>query len=106
MTRAFSFLLRLAVGGWLVCTPAAALAQEDLERMAPDPDRELVYYSCVPCHSMKIVLQQRLDRETWDEVLVWMRENGGMPALDPKDREAILDYLAKHYSPERPRERR
>lgn len=106
MIRPYSLLLALAVGGWPVFEPTAALAQEDFERMAPDPNRELVYYSCVPCHSMKIVLQQRLDRRTWDEVLVWMREEQGMPALDPKDRKAILDYLTEHYSPERPRGKR
>lgn len=61
------------------------------------PGRELVFGICQICHSLAIVKQQGLDRESWDETLVWMVEEQGMPSLDPKIRKLILDYLVTHY---------
>lgn len=61
------------------------------------PGREMVFGLCQACHSLAIVKQQGLDRESWDETLVWMVEEQGMPQLDPKNRKLILDYLTTHY---------
>jgi cytochrome c len=61
------------------------------------PGREDVYYSCKGCHSLRLVKQQGLSRERWDETLEWMVEEQGMDALDLATRERILDYLATHY---------
>lgn len=61
------------------------------------PGREMVFGLCQACHSLAIVKQQGLNRESWDETLVWMVEEQGMPLLDPKSRKLILDYLATHY---------
>jgi hypothetical protein len=33
----------------------------------------------------------------------WMVEKQGMPPLSPEDRNAIVAYLAKHFSPTTPR---
>ncbi len=58
---------------------------------------------CQACHSLKIVLQQRLSREVWDETLVWMIEEQGMPAPEPAHYTRLLDYLGTYLSPETPR---
>ena len=59
--------------------------------------REEVFYACQACHSLAIVKQQGLDRESWDETLVWMVEEQEMGTLDPEERKLILDYLATHF---------
>lgn len=63
---------------------------------------EDAYYSCIACHSEMIVAQQGLTREAWEELLVWMVEEQGMPELDPETETIVLDYLSKHYNVDRP----
>ena len=63
--------------------------------------REEVYGLCSACHSLMIVKQQGLSRPDWDETLVWMIEEQGMPELDEETLDLVLDYLAEHYGPNR-----
>ena len=52
---------------------------------------------CNSCHSLAIVKQQRLSRETWDKLLTWMVEKQGMAAQSPERRALMLDYLVQHF---------
>ena len=61
------------------------------------PGREIVFGLCQACHSLAIVKQQGLDRETWEETLVWMVEEQAMPPLDPENLQNVLDYLAINF---------
>jgi hypothetical protein len=75
----------------------AATAQEIAEEpsVLPDgPHREEVFYLCTACHSSRLVRNQALSRERWDETLTWMTERHGMPELEGEERERVLDYLA------------
>jgi cytochrome c len=54
---------------------------------------------CNSCHSLAIVKQQRLSRETWDKLLTWMVEKQGMAQQTPEQRQLILDYLVQHFGP-------
>lgn len=87
--------------------PAAAQSVSDdadqWDGLAPGRGREEVFYQCQPCHSLAIVKQQRLSRRVWDETLVWMVEEQGMPEPDPAEREAILEYLSTRLGPDTPR---
>ena len=112
MRFAVVIVLTIAVfGGWGRSSPAAdsstpaagASLEEDFEGLPPGPGREDVFYLCQACHSLKTVLQQRLSREVWDETLVWMIEEQGMPAPEPADYARLLDYLGTYLSPETPR---
>ncbi len=76
---------------------------EDWAGLPPGEGREQVFYLCQACHSLKTVLQQRLSREVWDETLVWMIEEQGMPAPEPADYARLLDYLGSRLSLEAPR---
>ena len=60
--------------------------------------REEVFYTCQVCHSLKIVTQQGLSHEGWDETLDWMVEEQGMDELDEPTRKLILDYLVVHFN--------
>ena len=86
-----------ALAGERASSSAAAGLVEDYGGLPEGPGREEVFYSCQACHSLAIVKQQGLDRETWDEALVWMVEEQEMEPLEPEDRNLILDYLATHY---------
>ena len=88
----------LACGG--LAAPAAAQQdddEEDWQGLPPGPGREEVFYTCQACHSLRIVVQQGLSRDSWEESLVWMVEEQGMPEPDPEDWTLMLDYLAEHY---------
>lgn len=60
---------------------------------------------CGACHSMKLVVQQGLDRKGWAETLVWMYDEQEMPRLEPEEEKLVLDYLAKYVGPEGHEER-
>lgn len=63
---------------------------------------EETYYACSASHSEKLIAQQGLTRERWNELIDWMIEEQGMPELDENERNLILDYLAQNYGPGRP----
>ena len=71
--------------------------------MAEHPGKEEVFYTCNACHSIRLVTQQRLPRERWDQLLDWMVEEQGMAELTAAERQVILQYLATQYGPSAPR---
>ncbi len=66
------------------------------------PGVETTYFSCVGCHSERIIIQQGLTRDGWAEMLDWMVDEQGMGELDEIDTTEILDYLSAHYNTDRP----
>jgi len=102
----------LLVGGGLKAAAPAPLQIATSDQTAEDqtdewdglpqgPGREEVYGLCSACHSLMIVKQQGLSRPDWDETLIWMVEEQGMPEIDGETLEVVLDYLAEHYGPDR-----
>ena len=83
-------------------SPVAA-DEHEYRGLPPAPGRELVLDYCNACHSLMIIAQQRLSRTIWDETLVWMVEEQGMPELEPDVRAAILSYLSTQLSAQTPR---
>lgn len=63
------------------------------------PGWELVRNNCIVCHSARQFLQQRGSRHTWDSIITWMQQRGGLWELEPEVRETILDYLVAHHGP-------
>lgn len=95
----------LLVGWALVVGPAGGQydPQDEWQGLPPGEGREEVFYNCVACHSMAIIMQQRLSRRVWDEVLDWMVEEMNMPELGEQDRRRVLDYLTQHFGQDVPR---
>ncbi len=62
---------------------------------------EEVGYYCIACHSLEIVKQQGLDKETWDDVIVWMEEDMGMNPLDDETQDRFTSFLAEYFGPDR-----
>jgi hypothetical protein len=65
-----------------------------VESLPEHQGRSETFAFCSPCHSMRLVAQQGLDRNGWAEVVTWMNEEQGMVALPPRIQELVLDYLA------------
>ena len=81
---------------------SASPEPEDIGLMVAAPGASETFDACTPCHSERIVVQQGLTRESWDELLDWMVEEQEMEPIDGGARAAILEYLAAHYGPDRP----
>ena len=75
---------------------------EDFGVMVAAPGASETFDACTPCHSERIVVQQGLAREQWDELLDWMVDEHEMEPVDGDLRTVILDYLGEHYGPDRP----
>jgi hypothetical protein len=70
---------------------------EDPEQFPDGPGRDDAFYACGACHAFKLVASQGFSRERWDETIESMTERHGMAKLEGKDREIILEYLAKTF---------
>ncbi len=75
---------------------------EDFGVMVAAPGASETFDACTPCHSERIVVQQGLARDQWDELLDWMVDEHEMEPVDADLRTVILDYLGEHYGPDRP----
>ena len=95
-TKTFLDIFPAAPGHCLIVT------KEHFTDIFDAPGADLTYIYCAGCHSERLVAQQGLTREDWDELLVWMVEEQGMPEIEEPDLTAVLDYLRDHYGPARP----
>ena len=97
---------RLGLLPMLICLAAGPVSAEDeFEGLPPGPGQEETFYACAACHSIRLVTQQGLSRERWDETLEWMVEEQEMDPLEPEERALVLDYLSNFITPEWHKER-
>src|SRR5690242_15336099 len=52
--------------------------------------------ACLECHEARIILQQRLSKAAWTKEVDKMVKWGAV--VDPKDRDALIDYLSTNFS--------
>lgn len=77
----------------------AAPREERVEDLPAGPGRDETFGFCTGCHAYRLVANQGMSRERWDETLVWMTERHNLPDLQGSDRAVILDYLAQAHPP-------
>lgn len=80
----------------------AAVQEEEIDATSgfiAKGDYKLVIANCTPCHSSKLVIQNRASREGWLEMIRWMQETQKLWDLQDNE-DKILDYLATYYAPE------
>ena len=83
--------------------PSTGLAEQELDwdtGLHFGQHFELVKTTCTPCHSAKLITQNRASREGWKEMLDWMQATQGLAELGSKE-ELILDYLSTYYAPQK-----
>lgn len=55
--------------------------------------------NCTNCHSSKLVIQNRMNKERWIATIRWMQESQNLWDLG-KNEEIIVDYLVTNYPPQ------
>ena len=68
--------------------------------LPPSPVEAKVRTACAECHDSQMLLQQRLSRGAWTKEVDKMVRWGAV--VDPKDRDAIIDYLSANFPPDKP----
>ena len=98
--------LALAVFALLVYPILDASAQdkrapeETPEQYPAHPHRDDTFYFCTACHSFKIIAQQGMSRQRWNDTMDYMVERHKMVDVQGEQREQMLDYLSTAF-PER-----
>lgn len=104
--RRLAFFGILLVGLALSAGPAATQSftprDESPEDYPAGAGRDDTFYACTACHGFKLVAQQGQNRRQWDDTLSFMTEKHGMPKLEGKERETVLNYLEAAYPPSAP----
>jgi hypothetical protein len=67
------------------------------KQLPAGPAKEKVEAACYACHSADILVQQRLTTKQWTATVEKMTRWGA--AVSEKDKQPIIDYLAKHFGP-------
>lgn len=68
--------------------------------LPPGPMQQKARTACLECHDANIIVQQRLDRKTWEKVVDKMIHWGAV--VEPRDRTALVDYFSSQYGPKVP----
>ena len=59
---------------------------------------ELVVKNCTGCHSAKLITQNKMNLDGWKSTIKWMQQTQNLWDLGDSE-EAILQYLATNYAP-------
>lgn len=85
--------------GKVIVRRMTSLNGKDLETgLKIAPGWETVKANCLSCHSSKLIVQNRMSRESWEKSIRWMQETQGLANLYDNE-PVILDYLGKYYAP-------
>ena len=79
--------------------PTFTPRDERMEDLPDAPGREETFGMCTACHGYRLVSNQGMTREKWNETLTWMTERHNMPDIQGADRELILNYLSTQHPP-------
>ena len=74
--------------------------EETPEQYPAHPQRDDTFYFCTACHSFKIIAQQGMSRERWNDTIDYMIERHKMVDVQGEHRDQMLDYLSTAF-PER-----
>lgn len=77
--------------------PSSVPIGSTVQSLPAHEGRDETFAYCSACHSMRLVAQQGLDREEWEEILGWMEDEEGMVVLPEETRERVLDYLFRAF---------
>jgi hypothetical protein len=98
---AFWFRMFAALAIALLGAAVAALAQSSPNEQLPAGAlKEKAEAACLTCHEARIIVQQRLSKAAWTKELDKMTKWGA--EVDPKDHDALIDYLATNFGPDQP----
>src|SRR5438552_3201660 len=88
--------------GTVIATALVFWGQTAQPDLPPGPMKAKATTACTECHDARIILQQRLSKAAWTKEVDKMVKWGAV--VDPKDRDAFIDYLGLNFPPEKPAE--
>jgi hypothetical protein len=75
-------LAAIMAAAFLTAAPASAQEAEDMDSLPAAEARETVFYACTACHGTRIIRQQGLTRERWEQTIEALSGfQGGEPGL-------------------------
>ncbi len=86
-------------------TAAAEPALDPVTGLVMAQDWEIVRANCTPCHSAKLITQQRGTAEQWLTMIRWMQAKQNLWPFDEQTESRIITYLADNYAPDAARRR-
>ena len=86
------------IAGFSSATSANARELDPESRLVIAPGFQTVKTQCTVCHSSKLIIQNRADRNGWLQMIRWMQRSQGLWPLGPNEA-VILDYLEANYAP-------
>lgn len=60
----------------------------------------IVIQNCTPCHSAKLITQNRMTAEGWKSTIQWMQQTQNLWDLGENEVD-IINYLATYYAPQK-----
>ncbi len=91
-------ILALAVLGAAVALAGESSSPDSSSQLPAGAMQERAAEACSTCHEARIIVQQRLAKPAWtkevDKMIKWGAE------VDPKDRDALIDYFSANFSPD------
>jgi hypothetical protein len=96
-------MFKLSVGALtvaLIFGGVAAGAPSPNEELPAGPMQEKAGAACLSCHEARIIVQQRLSKAAWTKEMDKMTKWGA--EVDPKDRDALIDYFSANYGSDQP----
>lgn len=91
--------LAVSVFGFLLSCHTSPAVKNEETVLIVDKGYETVKENCTVCHSAKLIIQNRMDRQGWLETIRWMQNTQGLRQFDAETESIILDYLSTHYAP-------
>ncbi|MFT4857951.1 MAG: hypothetical protein ACI9UV_001607 [Algoriphagus sp.] len=64
------------------------------------PGMMITIQNCTNCHSSKLVIQNRMNEESWVKTIRWMQETQNLWDLGENEK-VIVDYLVTNYPPKK-----
>ncbi len=81
---------------------SAGNTDPDLALLPDDSGKQETFDGCASCHSIKLVVQQGMNKDEWLETIEWMVDEQGMDPLEDDLNDVIATYLATHFGRDRP----
>ena len=74
-------------------------SQSDIDLLPEDPRKILVIKNCIMCHSAKLIAQNSMSKDAWQNIILYMQEKHNLRQLPPGDEQKIVSYLSQYFSP-------
>ena len=89
----------LAVITLVLASVSLFWAQSQAPDLPPGEVQAKTRTACTECHDARFILQQRLSKAAWTKEVDKMIKWGAV--VDPKDRDALIDYLSTNFPPDK-----